>query len=48
MRRTTAALSHLAWPDVADDDAAVDLMRSVKRALDPYGTLAPGRHLAGI
>jgi FAD/FMN-containing dehydrogenase len=33
---------------VAEHDPAVDLMRSLKRALDPYGTLAPGRHLGGI
>jgi FAD/FMN-containing dehydrogenase len=48
LRRATPALAGVAWPGVADDDVAVDLMRSLKRALDPYGTLAPGRHLAGI
>ncbi len=31
-----------------DDDVALDLMRSVKRQLDPAGTLSPGRQLGGI
>jgi glycolate oxidase FAD binding subunit len=48
LRRTTPALAAVAWPAVAEHDPAVDLMRSLKRALDPYGTLAPGRHLGGI
>jgi glycolate oxidase FAD binding subunit len=30
------------------DDVALDLMRSVKRRLDPAGTLSPGRQLGGI
>jgi glycolate oxidase FAD binding subunit len=47
LRRTASAdLGALAWPPAAADDAAVDLMRAVKRALDPRATLAPGRHLA--
>jgi glycolate oxidase FAD binding subunit len=34
---------------VDDGDAvALDLMRSVKRRLDPAGTLSPGRHTGGI
>jgi glycolate oxidase FAD binding subunit len=34
---------------VDDADAvALDLMRSVKRRLDPAGTLSPGRHIGGI
>jgi glycolate oxidase FAD binding subunit len=32
----------------ADDDVALDLMRSIKRRLDPAGTLSPGRQLGGI
>lgn len=48
LRRSTPALAAVAWPQVAGDDVAVDLMRSVKRALDPHGTLAPGRFLGGI
>ena len=32
----------------ADDDVAVDLMRSVKRQLDPARTLSPGRQVGGI
>jgi len=48
LRRAGAALASVVWPGVADDDAAVELMRSLKRALDPHGTLAPGRHLGGI
>ena len=31
-----------------DDEVAVDLMRSVKRRLDPARTLSPGRHVGGI
>jgi FAD/FMN-containing dehydrogenase len=47
LRRTASPdLAALAWPPAAADDVAVDLMRAVKRALDPSGTLAPGRHLA--
>jgi glycolate oxidase FAD binding subunit len=30
------------------DDVALDLMRSVKRRLDPAGTLSPGRQVGGI
>jgi glycolate oxidase FAD binding subunit len=30
------------------DAVALDLMRSVKRRLDPAGTLSPGRHIGGI
>jgi len=30
------------------DDVALDLMRSVKRRLDPAGTLSPGRQIGGI
>ncbi len=48
LRRATPELVPLVWPQHAEDDAAVDLMRSLKRALDPVGTLAPGRHLGGI
>jgi FAD/FMN-containing dehydrogenase len=34
---------------VDDGDAvSLDLMRSVKRRLDPTGTLSPGRHIGGI
>ncbi|HEY6469677.1 MAG TPA: FAD-binding oxidoreductase [Candidatus Dormibacteraeota bacterium] len=32
----------------ADDDVALDLMRSVRRRLDPAGTLSPGRQPGGI
>jgi glycolate oxidase FAD binding subunit len=46
LRRPTAALAGVTWP--ARDDDAVDLMRAVKRSLDPGGTLAPGRMLGGI
>ncbi len=35
-------------PGEADDDVAVDLMRSVKRQLDPARTLSPGRQVGGI
>jgi glycolate oxidase FAD binding subunit len=31
-----------------DDDVALDLMRSVKRQLDPTRTLSPGRQVGGI
>jgi FAD/FMN-containing dehydrogenase len=31
-----------------EDDVALDLMRSVKRQLDPTRTLSPGRQLGGI
>jgi len=30
------------------DAVALDLMRSVKRRLDPAGTLSPGRQIGGI
>src|SRR5581483_8296343 len=43
LRRATPELVPLVWPQPAEDDAAVDLMRSLKRAFDPLGTLAPGR-----
>jgi len=46
VRRPTPALAAHAWPEV--DPVAADLMRSLKRALDPTGTLAPGRFAAGI
>ena len=46
VRRPSPALVHVAWP--AGDAVAVDLMRAVKRSLDPTGTLAPGRHAGGI
>jgi glycolate oxidase FAD binding subunit len=48
LHRTTPALAGVAWPAVDEGDVAVDLMRSLKDALDPHGTLAPGRHLGGI
>jgi FAD/FMN-containing dehydrogenase len=35
-------------PGEAEDDVAVDLMRSVKRQLDPARTLSPGRQVGGI
>jgi len=35
-------------PGDAGDDVAVDLMRSVKRQLDPARTLSPGRQVGGI
>jgi FAD/FMN-containing dehydrogenase len=31
-----------------EDGAALDLMRSVKRQLDPARTLSPGRQVGGI
>jgi FAD/FMN-containing dehydrogenase len=31
-----------------EDDVALDLMRSVKRQLDPARTLSPGRQVGGI
>jgi glycolate oxidase FAD binding subunit len=46
LRRPTAALAQSTWP--ARDDPAVDLMRAVKRSLDPTATLAPGRFFGGI
>lgn len=46
LRRPTAALAGVTWPQ--RDDAAIDLMRAVKRSLDPSNTLAPGRFLGGI
>jgi glycolate oxidase FAD binding subunit len=48
LRRPGGALAGVAWPEPAEGDVAVALMRAVKRGLDPYGTLSPGRHLAGI
>lgn len=48
LRRATASLAGVVWPQVAEDDVALGLMRSLKRALDPHGTLAPGRFLGGI
>jgi glycolate oxidase FAD binding subunit len=33
---------------VDTDEVALDLMRSVKRRLDPAGTLSPGRQIGGI
>ena len=35
-------------PGGSPDDVALDLMRSVKRRLDPAGTLSPGRYIGGI
>jgi len=35
-------------PGDVDDEAALDLMRSVKRQLDPTRTLSPGRQVGGI
>ncbi|HEY6378154.1 MAG TPA: FAD-linked oxidase C-terminal domain-containing protein, partial [Candidatus Dormibacteraeota bacterium] len=46
LQRSPAALGAVAWPP--GDDVAVELMRSVKRALDPSGVLAPGRFMAAI
>ncbi|HEY6379899.1 MAG TPA: FAD-binding oxidoreductase [Candidatus Dormibacteraeota bacterium] len=46
LQRSPAALGAVAWPP--GDDVAVELMRSVKRALDLSGVLAPGRFLAAI
>jgi glycolate oxidase FAD binding subunit len=48
LRRATPALAGVVWPQVGEDDVALDLMRSLKRSLDPQGTLAPGRFLGGI
>jgi glycolate oxidase FAD binding subunit len=42
LRRSTPATDALVWPDL--DPVAEELMRAVKRQLDPTGTLAPGRH----
>jgi glycolate oxidase FAD binding subunit len=46
--RPSPDLAAVAWPAVREGDVAVELMRSVKRAFDPYGMLAPGRFLGGI
>jgi glycolate oxidase FAD binding subunit len=46
VRRPTPELAAVAWPQ--RDDPALDLMRSLKRALDPDSTLAPGRFLGGM
>lgn len=46
LHRSPLPLRDLVWPAAAG--AAVELMRSVKHALDPQGVLAPGRHLGGI
>jgi FAD/FMN-containing dehydrogenase len=32
----------------AEDDVALELMRSVKRQMDPARTLSPGRQVGGI
>jgi glycolate oxidase FAD binding subunit len=48
LRRPSPDLAAITWPAAAEGDAAVDLMRSLKRSLDPYGSLAAGRFLAGI
>jgi len=46
LRRPSPALASLTWPDA--DPVGLDLMRSLKRSLDPTATLSPGRHLGGI
>ena len=48
LRRPSVALAAggATWPK--GDAVAVELMRAVKRSLDPAGTLAPGRHIGGI
>jgi glycolate oxidase FAD binding subunit len=48
LRRPSADLAAITWPPTVEGDAGVELMRSLKRGLDPFGTLAPGRFLAGI
>ncbi|HZS15968.1 MAG TPA: FAD-binding oxidoreductase [Candidatus Dormibacteraeota bacterium] len=48
LRRSTPPLADLVWPQPAAGDVALDLMRSLKQALDPGGLLAPGRFLGGI
>jgi glycolate oxidase FAD binding subunit len=46
VRRPGDALADVAWPSV--DTGALDLMRAVKRALDPLSLLSSGRFLGGI
>jgi glycolate oxidase FAD binding subunit len=46
LRRAPAELAHLVWPDARGVD--VELMRSLKRSLDPAAILSPGRFLGGI
>jgi glycolate dehydrogenase FAD-binding subunit len=46
LHRSPPSMGAVTWPP--GDAVAVDLMRSVKSALDPAGVLAPGRFLAGI
>jgi glycolate oxidase FAD binding subunit len=48
LRRPSPDLAAITWPPTAEGDATIDLMRSLKRGLDPFGTLAPGRFLGGI
>jgi glycolate oxidase FAD binding subunit len=46
LRRGGSLLPGLAWPD--GEPVAVELARSVKRSLDPAGTLACGRRQGGV
>jgi glycolate oxidase FAD binding subunit len=46
LRRAPAPLAHLVWPEARGAD--VELMRSLKRSLDPAAGLSPGRFLGGI
>lgn len=46
LHRSPPALRDLAWPATAGVE--LELMRSLKHALDPQGVLAPGRFMGGI
>jgi glycolate oxidase FAD binding subunit len=46
LHRAPPSLGPLVWPE--RDGVEMELMASVKRALDPGGILAPGRYLGGI